>query len=457
MSEMDHDESRELLKLAAEVVERARRAGADVAEASARGGSELSTRVRMGKPELVEEAGHHSISLRVIRGDRVALTSTSDLTPRGIERCVADALMLAELSEPDPFAGPADPSLLAKPPFPDLDLFDEGLSSIDADRAIEQALKAEQAAFDFDPRIKLSEGATFSRTNSTGALVLSSGFQAAQRGSYAALTVAPVVEDDGGKKRRGHYWSANRHGSGLEDPVFVGQEAARRTLAKLNPRKVPTQETTVIFDCDVSRSIIGAFIGCVMGGSVWRKSSYLMDREGTEVASSGVTLVDDPLIPRAPGSRPFDGEALPSRKNVVVENGVLKTFLLDSYSARKLSRASTGSAGRSGGSISASTSNLIMEAGHITRDELIGSTERGLYVTEMMGFGFNPMTSDFSRGAAGFWIEDGKFAFPVSEITISSTLDAMLKGIDGIASDLRLITSTASPTFRTARMTISGS
>jgi PmbA protein len=457
MSEMDHEESRELLKLAAEVVERARRAGADVAEASARGGSELSTRVRMGKPELVEEAGHHSISLRVIRGDRVALTSTSDLTPRGIERCVSDALMLAELSEPDPFAGPADPSLLAQPPFPDLDLFDEGLFGIDADRAIEQAIKAEQAAFDFDPRIKLSEGATFSRTNSTGALVLSSGFQAAQRGSYAAITVAPVVEDEGGKKRRGHYWSANRHGSGLEDPVFVGQEAARRTLAKLNPRKVPTQETTIIFDCDVSRSIIGAFIGCVMGGSVWRKSSYLMDREGTAVASSGVTLVDDPLIPRAPGSRPFDGEGLPSRKNVVVENGVLKTFLLDSYSARKLSRASTGSAGRSGGSISSSTSNLIMEAGHITRDELIASTPRGLYVTEMMGFGFNPMTSDFSRGAAGFWIEDGKFAFPVSEITISSTLDAMLKGIDGIASDLRLITSTASPTFRTARMTISGS
>jgi len=454
---MDHDESRELLKLAAEVVERARRAGADVAEASARGGSELSTRVRLGKPELVEEAGHRSISLRVIVADRVALTSTSDLSPRGIERCVEDALMLAELSEPDPFAGPADPSLLAKPPFPELDLFDEGLFQMDAARAIEQAIIAEQAAFDFDPRIKLSEGATFSRTNSTSALVLSSGFQAALRGSYAALTVAPVVEDEGGKKRRGHYWSANRHQSGLEDPVFVGQEAARRTLAKLNPRKVPTQEAAIIFDADVSRSIIGAFTGCILGGSVWRKSSYLMDREGTEVASSGVTLIDDPLIPRAPGSRPFDGEGLPSRKNVVVEGGVLKTFLLDSYSARKLARASTGSAARSGGSISSSTTNLIMQPGTMSRDELIASTPSGLYVTEMMGFGFNAMTSDFSRGAAGFWIENGKFAFPVSEITISSTLDAMLKGIDAIASDLRLITSTASPTFRTARMTISGS
>jgi PmbA protein len=454
---MEQDESRELLKLAAEVVERARRAGADVAEVSARGGSELSTRVRLGQPELVEEAGHHSISLRVIRADRVALTSTSDLSARGIERCVEDALMLAELSEPDPFAAPADPSLLAQPPFPDLDLFDEGLFKVDAARAIEQATIAEQAAFDFDPRIKLSEGATFSRTNSTSAIVLSSGFQAALRGSYAALTVAPVVEDEGGKKRRGHYWSANRHQSELEDPVFVGQEAARRTLAKLNPRKVPTQETAVIFDADVSRSIIGAFIGCILGGSVWRKSSYLMDREGTQVASPGVTLIDDPLIPRAPGSRPFDGEGLPARKNIVVQDGVLKTFLLDSYSARKLGRASTGSAARSGGSLSASTTNLVMSAGNMTRDELIASTPSGLYVTEMMGFGFNAMTSDFSRGAAGFWIENGKFAFPVSEITISSTLDAMLKGIDGIANDLRLITSMASPTFRTAKMTISGS
>ncbi len=302
---MEQDESAELLKLAAEIVERARRAGADVAEASARGGSDLSTRVRLGKPELVEEAGHHSISLRVIRGDRVAHTSTSDLSPRGIERCVADALMLAELSEPDPFAAPADPSLLAKPPFPELDLFDEGLFEIDADRAIEQATIAEQAAFDFDPRIKLSEGATFSRSNSTGALVFSSGFQAALRGSSATITVAPVVEDEGGKKRRGHYWSSTRHQSELEDPVFVGQEAARRTLAKLNPRKVPTQETTVIFDPDVSRSIIGAFIGCILGGSVWRKSSYLAAREGTEVASAGVTLIDDPLIPRGPASRPF--------------------------------------------------------------------------------------------------------------------------------------------------------
>ncbi|HEY2408089.1 MAG TPA: TldD/PmbA family protein [Polyangiaceae bacterium] len=452
----EQNETVELLKLAAEIVERARRAGADVAEASARGGSELSTRVRLGKPELVEEAGHHSVSLRVIRGQRVALTSTSDLTPDGITRCVDDALMLAELSEPDPFAGPADASELCHAPHPDLDLFDSTLSAIDADQAIERATIAERAALEFDPRIKLSEGATFSRTNSSSALVLSSGFQAALRGSYAALTVAPVVEDEGGKKRRGHYWTAHRHGSELEDPVFVGQEAARRTLGKLGARKVPTTQAPVVFDPDTSRSVIGGFAGCITGGAIWRKSSYLMEREGTLVASPLVTLVDDPLLPRAPGSRPFDGEGLRSQRNLVVAAGVLKMFLLDWYSARKLGRRSTASAARSGGSIGPSTSNFVMQAGTASRDEIIAQTERGLYVTEMMGFGFNPMTSDFSRGAAGFWIENGKLTFPVSEVTISSTLDAMLKSVDLVGSDLRLITSVAAPTFRVGNMTISG-
>src|SRR5687767_8941239 len=208
---MSKDVSQELLALASQVVDRAVRKGADIAEASARGGSELSARVRLGKPELVEEAGHRSISLRVIKNQRVALTSTSDLTEAGVERCVADALMLVDLSQPDPFAGPADPSLLAHPPFPDLDLFDPTIGSIDADEAIRRATIAEQAAFDADPRITLSEGATFSRTDATSALVLSVGFSATVRGTYAAITVAPVVEDEGGKKRRGHYWSAHRH------------------------------------------------------------------------------------------------------------------------------------------------------------------------------------------------------------------------------------------------------
>jgi PmbA protein len=452
---MQDAEATELEALASSVVEKARRAGADVAEASARRGFDLSVRVRLGKTELVEEAGHRGLSLRVIRGQRVALSSTSDVTPGGIERLVADALELAELSEPDPFAGPADPSELCHPPHPDLDLFDPSIAGILAPEGIRLAEATERAALGFDPRVTLSEGATFSRSTGTSALVLSSGFSGVQRGSYASLSVAPVVEDEGGKKRRGHYWTAHRHQSQLEPAEAVGAEAARRTLRKLGARKVPTTEAAVVFDPDVARSLLGTFAGCIMGGAIWRKSSYLLEREGTLVGSPLLTIIDDPLLPRAPGSRPYDGEGLRSRRNVVVEAGVLKTYLFDSYSARKLGRRSTASAARSGG-VGPSTSNFLLQAGNISPEALLAGTSTGLYVTEMMGFGFNAITGDFSRGAGGFWIEDGKLAFPVSEVTISSNLDTMLKGIDAVADDLVLKTSTAAPTVRIARMTISG-
>lgn len=450
------DERDELLTLARDVVRRALE-GADVAEVSAGRTWDLSARVRLGQPELVEEAGQRGISLRIIREGRVAMTSTSDLSEDGLARCVADALELVELSQPDPWVGPAEPSLLSSPPHPALDLFDPSLDDLDADGAIERARRAERAALDFDSRITLSEGATFSRTSGTSVLVLSSGFEGAQRGSYAALSVAPVAEDTGGKRRRGSYWTASRHLPQLEDEKAVGEEAARRTLAKLGARKIDTCEAPVVFDRDAARSILGAFAGCIVGGSLWRKSSYLLGRLGSQVASPLVHIVDDPLRPRGPGSRPYDGEGLPSRKNEVVRGGRLETYLLDCYAARKLDLEPTGSAARSGGAIGSSTSNFIMQAGSLSRDELIASTPRGFLVTEMMGFGFNAVTGDFSRGAAGFWIEDGKIAFPVGEVTISSNLDAMLLGIDAVADDLELKTSTAAPTFRVASMTIAGS
>lgn len=453
---MKNDDREELLALATGLMERACALGADVAEVTARAGWELSAKVRLGEPELVEEAGHRGVSLRVIKQQRVAVTSTSDLSEAGLARCVSDALMLAELSEPDPFAGPADPADLAPRPYPDLDLFDPAVAEITADVAVERATRAERAALDFDPRISLSEGATFSRTVGSSARVISNGFSGSQRGSYASLVVSPVAEDEGGKRRRGFHWSARRHVAELDDDAEVGREAARRTLAKLGARKVPTCEAPVVFDPDVARSLIGTFAGCILGGSIWRKSSYLVGREGSSVASPLVTLIDDPLIPRAPGSRPYDGEGLPSRRNVVVDGGVLRTYLLDCYSARKLGSKSTGNAAVSGGSIGPSTSNFILSPGQLSREELIASTERGLYVTEMMGFGFNAITGDYSRGASGFWIENGKLAFPVSEVTVSSNLDAMLKNIDAVADDLELKTSTAAPTFRVSKMTIAG-
>lgn len=203
--------------------------------------------------------------------------------------------------------------------------------------------------------------------------------------------------------------------------------------------------------------MLGFFASCVVGGPVWRKQSYLVDRLETNVASSTVTIIDDPLIPKAPGSRAFDGEGLLSRRNVVVENGVLKNYLLDSYSARKLDMKSTASASRGlTGGVSASTTNLILKPGTISHDELVASTPRGLYVTEMMGFGFNAVTGDFSRGASGFWVENGELTHAVSEVTISLNLDKLFQSIDAIADDLDLRSSIASPSFRVASMTVAG-
>jgi PmbA protein len=446
-----------LLKLADELVLRARAGGADVAEAVARSGSELSVRVRMGETELVEEAGHRSVGMRVMKGKRVALTSTSDLTPPGLDRFVADALELADLSQEDAFAGPADPKEIAKGPFPDLELFDPAMGDLDAGKAIEMARAAEDAARGFDPRITNSEGATVSRTAGAVALVLSGGFAGGYRATYASVHTVPLADDEGGKKRRGSHYSAKRFLAELEDPAAVGAEAARRTLRKLGARKVATCEAPVVFDPEAARSIVGTFAGCAMGSSIWRKSSYLVGREGTEVASPLLTLVDNPLMPRAPGSRPFDGEGLAGRKNMVVEKGVLKTYLCDSYSGRKLGRPSTASASRgSGGGVGPSTTNFICEAGNLTNAEIVKKTERGLYVTDMMGFGFNPVTGDFSRGASGFWIENGELTHPVSEVTISLNLDLLLKRIDLVGSDLDWRSSTVTPTLRVSSMTIAG-
>jgi PmbA protein len=454
---MTQAEAQRLESIATRLVEQARQRGADVAEASASSGWELSAKVRLGEPELVQEAGHRSVSLRVMKEQRVATTSSSDWTEAGLERCVADALSLVELSERDEFAGPADPALLSKGPYQDLDLFDDSLDRLGADEALKLAERAERIALDQDPRLTLSEGATLSRVTGWSAMVLSSGFSAVRRGSFASLSVVPVAEDEGGKKRRGHYWTGSRHLSGLESLERVGEQAAQRTLRQLGARKVPTCQVPIVFDTDAARSLLSSFIGCAMGGSIWRRSSYLAEREGTQVASPLINIVDDPFIPRGPGSRVFDGEGLAAQRNVVVENGVLKTFLLDSYCGRKLNKASTASAGRSGGGVGPSTSNLILQPGPQTPEEVIASTPRGLFVTEMMGFGFNAVTGDFSRGAAGFWIEDGKLAFPVSEITISSNLDQMLQNIDAVANDLVLKSSTACPTLRVSQMTIAGS
>jgi PmbA protein len=429
-----------------------------VAECVLRSGAELSAKVRKGEPELVEEAGTRSAGLRVIQDRRVASTSTSDLTEAGVERFVADAIELVALSQEDPFAGPADPKLLCDPSLaPALDLYDPAGGAVDAAGAIALAREGEAAAFAYDRRITNSEGATFGRTAGGYAIALSSGFRATAKGSYQSLTVVPVAADEGGKNRRGHHWTARRHLAELDPAAEVGREAARRTLRKLGARTVSTCEVPVVFDPDSARSILGMLAGCVMGSAIWRKSSYLVGREGTRIASDLVSVVDDPLIPRGPGSRAFDGEGLASRRNTVVEKGILRMVLCDSYSARKLGRESTASAARGGGAgVGPSTTNFVLQPGTDSNEAIVKGTPRGLYVTEMMGFGFNAVTGDFSRGASGFWIEGGELAYPVSELTISLNVDELWQRIDAIGSDLDLRTATAAPTIRVAKMTVAG-
>ena len=277
-----------------------------------------------------------------------------------------------------------------------------------------------------------------------------------QRGSHVSLVVEPLCDDAEGKKRNGYYYTSGRFLADLSAPEVVGLEAARRTVAKLGARKISTCQVPAIFSPEAGRSLLGQFAGVISGGSVWRKSTYLADREGSMVASPLVSIVDDPLIRRAPGSRPFDGEGLPVQPNVVVDRGTLRTFLCDVYAGRKLGRKSTGSAARSlGGGPHVSTSNFILAAG-VTVPGDLEKVDRALYVTDLMGFGFNAVTGDFSQGAAGFWIEKGERIHPVSEVTLSVNFDALWKGIEAVGSDLDTRSSIRCPSFRVGSVTVAG-
>jgi PmbA protein len=453
---------KELCDVAQLAVELAKKAGADDAEVLVRDGSEMTAKVRLGEPELVQEAGSRALGLRVLRAGKRAVTYTSDLRREALEALCAETVALADFAESDEYAMPPDPSLLMKgTTLPELDLYDPKVGEVDAAWALKQAIAGEAAARGYDKRVTNSEGASFSCVLGATAFATSGGFVGGYRGSYASLVVEPLCDDTtdakNPKKRNGYWWTASRFMSELEAAEAVGIEAARRTVATLGSRKVETQECAIVFDPEVARSIVGTVFSVANGSAFWRKSTYLLGREGQLIASPLVTITDDPLIPRAPGSKPFDGDGLRTRKNTVVENGVLGPVLCDVYSARKLGRQSTGSAGRGiGGNPGPTTTNLVMQAGTMKRDELIRSTGRGLYVTSLMGFGFNPVTGDFSRGAQGFWIEGGELTFPVSEITIAANFDEILKRIDAVADDLKLRSSTAAPTFRVSHMTLAG-
>jgi len=432
-----------------------RRLGVQHAEVSVGTGRELEVSVREGEVELVKEASSSGLSVRVIVDDKVATSSTTDLKRSAVEEFLRRAIDMAAVSEADPLAAPPEPSELSTH-VPKLELFDPRVEGFLADDAIAMARTAEQAAFGYDPRISSSEGASFSRSSGRSVLATSGGFLGQKDGTYVSLSVQAIADDEGGKKRNGSHWTGSRFLEDLEDPAAIGLEAAKRAVASLGAKKLETGVYPIVFDKDVARAIVGLVASCILGDAVYRQRSYLAEKLGQAIGSRWLTIVDDPFVERGPGSRTFDGEGRPVSRRAVVEDGTLKSFLLDTYSARKLGLTPTGSANGGGGIPHSSTSNLYLVAGDRPAKALLQGIERGLFVQRMMGFGFDPVTGNFSRGAEGFLIEGGQITRPIGEITISRNLDGVLHGITAVADDLSHKTATSSPSFLVDEMTVAG-
>jgi PmbA protein len=441
--------------LAREVIKLALDRGASAAECTVSEGEHFSVNVRMGEVETLTEAGSRGTGVRVLAGKHAGSAYTSDLTPDGIRQMVASALDLAKITTEDPYAGLPDPSELGQIDT-DLGLYSKSVAELDTEWKIQQAKNAEAAAFALDKRISNSEGASFDTHTGRNVFANSLGFVGGYRTSSCSMSAVPVARE-GESMERDYWYSVARTTDRLDPAEEVGRRAAERALRRLGARKVSTQRVPVIFEPRVARTLVDNIFDAVSGDAIYRGESFLAGKMGQKVASESLTIIDDATVPGLFGSCPFDDEGVPSRRTIVIENGVLKSWLLNSYTARKLGLRTTGNASRGiTGNAGVGNGNLFIEAGAANPDDMIGSISNGFYVTELIGFGVNTVTGDYSRGAAGLWIENGKLAFPVSEVTIASTLQEMLAGIEGIGSDLEFRSSMASPTLLIREMTVSG-
>jgi PmbA protein len=442
----------------AHALEAARKAGAAAADAVAVESDSVEVRVREAEIDHVKQARERGLGIRAFVDGTGALssavTSTSDLTPATIERMAAETVALARATAPDPCAGLPDGGFASD--APDLGLFDPADRAATVADRIDRAREAEAAARGADPRIANSEGSEASSDFAHVAFGNTSGLLAEYETAHHGISCMPVAKDASGMQT--DYWmSVGRRLADLEAPADVGREAARRALGRLGARRVRTAEVPVIFDPMTARSLLANLVGCLSGYAVYREASFLSDRLGDAIASERVTVVDDGRRPGGLGSKPFDGEGLPTRRNLVVDGGRLASWLLDTYSARKLGAASTGNASRGVGSgPGVGATNLWLEPGDATLDEIVADTPRGLLVTGLFGHGFNAVTGDFSRGAAGLWIENGERTHPVEEITIAGNLGRMLLDVDAVGSDLLWLGRVAAPSLRVTRMTVAG-
>ena len=440
--------------LLVDVLERAVARGATSADGFLVEERHFSALVRLGQVDTVTYADDRRLSLRVFVGQASAAASTSDLSRESLERVVDEATALARITSADPHAGLPEPSALIEG-LPDLDLADPDGHDLAPEEKIELARRAEAAALAEDALITNSEGAEFFDRQARYAYATSHGFEREYATSSFGLTASPVASRDGAMQRDSWY-SAARKRARLDEPETIGRTAARRAVRRLGGRQVKTVEVPVIFDPENAASLLRAMAGAASGPSLYRRASFLLERLGTRVAAPSVTLVDDGTIVGALGSRPFDGEGLPTQRTVLVRDGVLESYLLDTYSARKLGMTSTHHAVRDGSGVSVSTSNLMLLPGTASPNDLIASVKTGFYVTELIGFGVNGVTGDYSRGAAGIWIENGELSYPVEEVTVAGNLLNMFAALEGIGNDLVLRDRTVSPTLLIGRMVVAG-
>ncbi len=446
----------DLKEIATDAVSLATRLGASAVEAVATEGTEFSTTVRLGQVETLKEAGSKAVGVRVFVGQSSASTYSSDLTPAGIRKMVESAIALARVTSADPLAGLPDPGELGKLEG-DLGLYHDDVYSLSSEDRIDYARRAEKAAMSADARIVNSDGGSFDAAAGYKVLANSLGFVGDNRRSYCSVVAVPIAQLEGSAMQRDYWYSVSHSLKKLASPEEVGAIAAKRTLRRLGARKVKTAKVPIVFENTVSAALLGHIFEAVNGDSVYRGASFLTGKLNEKIAGDNVTVVDDGTMPGLFGTSPFDSEGVVSRRTNVIENGVLNSYLLNTYTAKKLGLKTTGNASRGlAGTPGIGPGNFFLQPGQKSLQEIIGEIQEGLFVTEFLGHGANLVTGDFSRGASGIWIQGGELTFPVEEITVAGNLKDMLFGVSEIGSDLEFRSAIACPTLRIDGMTVAG-
>ncbi len=427
-----------------DLLKEAKRQGASDAEASVGSSAGLEVAVRLGEVETVEHTRDNGLGVTVYFGHRKGSASTSDLSPAAVRDAVRAACAIAEHTQDDPCAHLAASELMATEIL-DLDLCHPW--SIEVEQAIELAVVCEDAARDYDPRIVNSEGASLSTHFGINVTGNSHGFMGGYPTTRHGLNCA-VIGQDGDVMQRDYWWTTARAASDLDPARLVGERAAERTIARLGARRVPTQEAPVLFRAEVATGLLRSLMSAINGSSIYRRSSFLLDHLGERIFPEFVRIHEEPHLPRGLSSAPFDGDGVATRAKDLVTGGVLQTYVLDTYSGCRLGMPTTGNAG--------GVRNLRIEMGGLDRAAMLRELGTGLFVTELMGHGVNPVTGDYSRGASGFWVERGEIQYPVEEITIAGNLKKMFAGLVAVGNDCDFPGSTRTGSWLIDRMTIAG-